>query len=128
MPFVPVDAEEYTNQSVKNYVMMEKFNGVRVYLFVHFPNLLNGYFDGQLLRSSKNKQVLSLANHLVTQLPAIPFEAELLGSYSTWSGKLKAPLILKVFDSAEPKKFHLGYAERLKYLRQRIIAPLYALL
>ncbi len=145
VPFAKSKAEEYTNQNVKNYVMMEKYNGIRVYLLGPV-GLLKCYFDGHVLRSTKNKQILSFPSYLANQLPSVPFEAELWGNYSTWPilyyrlsqnewehiphqllqkndtrEKTKAGLILKVFDSADPKTFHMGYEERLNYLRQRIL-------
>ncbi len=109
--------------------------------------LLERYFDGHVLRSTSTKQVLTLPSHLSNQLPAVPFEAELCskdGSLSTVLNRLlrneweeipapsfkirheksheTIPFVLKVFDSADPTNFHLEYAARLDYLRQRIEA------
>ncbi len=75
--------------------------------------LLERYFDGQVIRSTSTKEVLAFPNYLTRQLPSVPFEANL-----NEAGKTK--VVLKVFDSADPKKFHLGYTDRLDYLRQRI--------
>ncbi len=103
---------------------------------IDFLCLLERYFDGHVLRAT-NKQVLSFPPNLASQLPAVPFEAVLRydANYTTPWNRLrqneelpleksaknaKSTLILKVFDSADPMKFHLGYTERLEYLRQRI--------
>ncbi len=118
VPFVKVEAEEYTNQNIKNYLMMEKYNGIRVYLERSPTFTGQRYFDGRSLRSSHTKQVISFPSHLINQLPGVPFEAELMEKTGT----------LKVFDSADTTKFQLGYAERVKYLRQRIDERTYALL